>query len=230
MRTILNDLLNLFFPNQCLLCNKPLIDGEELICIKCVCDLPRINYHASETHNPAEQLFMNNINIVHANSFLRYEKGGQVQKLIHALKYHDRKELGYILGRLAATELQKEGSPLCKTDLLLPVPLHPKKQKQRGYNQSEWIAKGLNSVYGTPINTSALRRSQKSETQTQKSVYNRWINVKDIFSVANTNQLKDKHILLIDDVITTGSTISGCTKALSAVPGLQISVFSIAIT
>ena len=229
MPTILNDILNLFFPNLCRLCKKPLIDGENQICLNCLYDLPRTNFHKIKTLNPAEQLFMDNPNIVHAYSFLYYGKGGNVQKLIHSLKYYDNKELGYLLGRQAALGLQKANSPLCKTELLLPVPLHPRKQKQRGYNQSEWIALGLSSVWNTPINMSVLQRTKESDTQTHKAIYNRWINVKDIFAVQNTNELKGKHILLIDDVITTGSTIRGCIKALHIVPGLQISVFSIAI-
>ncbi|SEF58540.1 comF family protein [Parabacteroides chinchillae] len=229
MPTILNDILNLFFPNLCRLCKKPLIDGENQICLNCLYDLPRTNFHKIKALNPAEQLFMDNPNIVHAYSFLYYGKGGNVQKLIHSLKYYDNKELGYLLGRQAALELQKVNSPLCKTELLLPVPLHPRKQKQRGYNQSEWIALGLSSVWNTPINMSVLQRTKESDTQTHRTTYNRWINVKDIFAVQNTDELKGKHILLIDDVITTGSTISGCIKALHVVPGLQISVFSVAI-
>lgn len=228
MLKILNDILNLFFPNLCLLCKTPLIDGEKQICLNCLSDLPKTDYH-KQALNPAEQLFMGKANIIHAYSFLHYEKGGHVQKLIHSLKYHDNKEIGYILGRQAALELQKVNSPLCQTDFLIPVPLHPQKQKQRGYNQAEWIALGLSSVWHTPVNTTTLCRTKKTDTQTRKSVYNRWINVKDIFFAQNINELEDKHILLIDDVITTGSTISGCTDALSSVSGLQISVFSLSI-
>lgn len=120
---IFNEILNLFFPNLCLICHKPLIDGERQICIKCLCDLPRTGYHKIKD-NPVEQLYFGKCNIEHATAYLRYEKGGAVQKIVHSLKYHGNKEIGYIIGREIALELKADGSPLCKMDLLIPVPLH----------------------------------------------------------------------------------------------------------
>ena len=127
MPTTWNNLLNLFFPNLCKICKRPLVEGEEQICLKCLCDLPHTGYHQL-VNNPVEQLFIGKNRIEYATAYLRYEKGGKVQSLIHSLKYHDNKELGYLLGRQIARELQADHSPICTVDLLIPVPLHPRKK------------------------------------------------------------------------------------------------------
>lgn len=227
--SIWSNLLALLFPNLCLLCKEPLVQGEAQICLRCLADLPRTGYHRAEQQNPAEQLFAGNPQVHQAYSFLYYTKGGGVQKLIHALKYHENRELGYLLGRLAAQELLHAGSALCGVDLLVPIPLHPKRLRERGYNQAEWIAKGLNAVWKTPINTTAVCRTQGNDTQTRKNVYDRWINTQNVFSITNPAELEGKNILLVDDVITTGSTISGCVSVLSTIPDVQIKLFSLGI-
>ena len=217
MRKIFNDLLHLFFPKLCMLCQTPLVGGEEHICLKCLCDLPRTGHNFLE-ENPATYLFGGKVPVYHAAAFLHYEKGGHVQQLIHSLKYHDNREIGFRLGRMAGLRYQK-AILSDRPDLLLPVPLHPKKRKQRGYNQSEWIARGLNS----------LRRTKETETQTHKQTYDRWLNMQNIFSVVDREVLAGKHILLIDDVITTGSTIGACAEALLTIPGVRVSVLAIAM-
>lgn len=122
------------------------------------------------------------------------------------------KSWGYLLGRQIARELQADHSPICTVDLLIPVPLHPRKKQQRGYNQSEWIASGIRSIWDIPIDTQSLARTTHTSTQTRKAIYDRWLNVCSIFNVIHPESLKNKHILLIDDVITTGATISACAK------------------
>lgn len=228
MPTIWNNLLNLFFPNVCKLCRRPLVAGEEQVCLKCLCDLPHTGYH-KQTDNPVEQLFFGKNRIEHATAYLRYEKGGKVQTLIHSLKYHDNQELGYLLGRQMARELQADHSPIGSVDLLLPVPLHPRKKRQRGYNQSEWIASGIRSVWNIPIDTRSLIRVTYTNTQTRKAVYDRWLNVRSIFQVIHPESLQGKHVLLIDDVITTGATLSACAQALSAIPGIRISILALSV-
>jgi ComF family protein len=146
-----------------------------------------------------------------------------------SLKYHDNKELGYLLGRQIARELQADHSPICTVDLLIPVPLHPRKKRQRGYNQSEWIASGIRSIWDIPIDTQSLARTTHTSTQTRKAIYDRWLNVCSIFNVIHPESLKNKHILLIDDVITTGATISACAKALSGIPGIRISILALSV-
>lgn len=139
------------------------------------------------------------------------------------------KSWGYLLGRQIARELQADHSPICTVDLLIPVPLHPRKKRQRGYNQSEWIASGIRSIWDIPIDTQSLARTTHTSTQTRKAIYDRWLNVCSIFNVIHPESLKNKHILLIDDVITTGATISACAKALSGIPGIRISILALSV-
>ena len=228
MPTIWNDLLDLFYPNLCKLCGKKLIEGEELICLRCLCDLPHTGFH-KRPDNPVEQLLAGKVPIEHGTAFLHYEKGGKTQRLMHSLKYYDHPEIGFLLGRQAARELLSDRSPLCEVDLLIPVPLHPHKKKKRGYNQSERIAAGINSILAVPVCTNCVTRITQTDTQTHRSVYDRWQNVCSIFSVTNPEALKNKHILLIDDVITTGATITACAQALQKVPGIRISVLALSV-
>lgn len=224
---IWTDLLNLFYPNLCLLCKEPLIQGEEHICSYCLYQLPQTGFHLID-NNPAEQLFAGKFPIEHASSFLYYAKGGNTQKLIHSLKYKDNKKLGYYLGKLAAQTLSQT-TYYNDIDLLVPVPLHPDRLKSRGYNQSEWIARGIASVLCRPTDSTSLQRIKKTTTQTRKSVFDRWTNVQDIYQIQSTLNFTDKHILLIDDVITSGSTIGAAAEVILKVPGTRISILSIAI-
>lgn len=227
MRKTLSNLLDLFFPKLCLLCNDPLLGGEEHFCLKCLCNLPRTGFDYLK-ENPATHLFTGKVAINHAAAFLHYDRGGHVQQLIYELKYNDNKEIGFRLGRMAGLHYhQVILSDL--PDLLVPVPLHTKKKKKRGYNQSEWIARGINSLLKLPIDTTSLCRIRHTDTQTKKPVYDRWLNVQEVFTVCTPQALEGKHILLIDDVITTGSTLGACAQALLAVPGVRVSVLAVAI-
>lgn len=224
---IWSDLLNLFYPNLCLLCKEPLIQGEEHICSYCLYKLPQTGFHLLD-NNPAEQLFIGKFPVEHASSFLYYTKGGNTQKLIHSLKYNNNKELGYYLGKLAAQTLMQTN--YCNDiDLLVPVPLHPNRLKSRGYNQSEWIANGIASLLCKSIDSTSLQRIKKTTTQTSKSVFNRWSNVQDIYNVQSTLNFTGKHILLVDDVITSGATTGAAAEAILKVPNTRISILSIAI-
>ena len=211
------------------------MEGEEHICTGCLCDLPYTHFREYE-NNAVAQLFADRIPVVAATAPFYFEQGGRIQTLIHALKYHDNKELGYYLGRQTALDLSgkeknffvPEGGP--PVDILIPVPLHSRKQRQRGYNQSEWVARGLSSVLHLPVETAAIRRVKSNETQTHKQLYERWENVQDVFALTATAHLEGKHVLLIDDVITTGSTIGVCAETLLTVPGIHVSILGIAVT
>ena len=178
-RMILNDLLNLFYPRLCLLCQRSLMEGEEHICLHCSNHLPYTHFTDMET-NPVCLLLQGKTSFVAATALLHFTKGGSGQKLIHSLKYHGNKKLGYELGRMAATTYRETGL-FDTVDLLLPVPLHPKRMRQRGYNQSEWIAYGIRSVTGIAVDTSPLSRIKKTESQTRKQIFERSENVEDIF-------------------------------------------------
>ena len=210
-----------------MLCQTPLVGGEEHICLKCLCELPRTGHNFLE-ENPATYLFGGKVPVYHAAAFLHYEKGGHVQQLIHSLKYHDNREIGFRLGRMAGLRYQKRSCQTART-FSSPSRSIPKAERSAAYNQSEWIARGLNTLLKLPIDTTSLRRTKETETQTHKQTYDRWLNMQNIFSVVDREVLAGKHILLIDDVITTGSTIGACAEALLTIPGVRVSVLAIAM-
>ena len=223
----INDLLLLFYPRLCILCENRLTEDEQYICLHCFCDLPRTNYHKRQ-HNPTLKLFAGMLQINKIITFLLFEKDGKVQRLIHSIKYYDNKQLAEYLGRIAAIEMKTDGL-LKGIDMLIPVPLHPRKKRKRGYNQSEWIAKGIETVCQCPIENDVLYRIIDTDSQTRKTIYERHRNMEEIFSLKNADTLRGKHILLIDDVITTGATINSCIKTLSVIPDLRISIFSLSV-
>ncbi|MDR3268913.1 MAG: ComF family protein [Tannerella sp.] len=227
MWTIWNDLLQLFYPRQCLLCENLLIEGEKQICLYCLCDLPHTNYH-KRPDNPMAGLYAGIPQIGETTAFLFFEKEGYTQTLIHALKYYGNKQLAEQLGRSASLKMKPDGF-FHDIDCLIPVPLHPKKERRRGYNQSEWIARGIASVYQWPVNREILCRNIHTATQTRKSRYERHLNVEKIFTVKDSRALAGKHVLLIDDVVTTGATTIACIETLAKVPDIRISVFALAI-
>ena len=227
MTNTLVNLVNLFFPNLCLLCGRPLVKNEQFICLYCHCNLAKTNYHTNK-RNVAYDLFSGFTKVNEVTAYLFFEKEGLTQQLIHSLKYYGNKELAAYLGRTAALELKTEGI-YASIDTILPIPLHPKKEKRRGYNQSEWIAKGFASIYGCNIDQKRLKRNTNTQSQTLKSVYDRHVNVENIFEINNPEYLYGKHILLIDDVLTTGATISSCIEALILAPDIKISIFALSI-
>lgn len=220
-------LLHLFFPRTCVVCHTPLIEGEECICTRCNLELPRTQYHLRK-ENPVEHLFWGKFPLERATAYFFYQKGSDYRKVLHQLKYNGRKEVGAVMGRYLAAELQPDGF-FQGIDVLIPVPLHPSKQKARGYNQSEWLAKGISQVTGIPLDTDSVLREKSTETQTRKSVYERWENVEGIFRLRHPNNLAGKHVLIVDDVLTTGSTLTACADAVCATKGVCISVLALAM-
>lgn len=227
MKKAFKDLLNLFFPELCLLCGTTLIEGEQHICLHCLNDLHYKHYVGQdEIHS----FFWGKSAILGLESFLVFEKDGIVQQLIHELKYHNNKKLASYLGRLAFLQYKNNTDPICDVDLLLPVPLHPKKLRMRGYNQSEWIAKGIASVIHVPIETALLARKVHTETQTSRKTFERWKNMEDVFELkGDSSLLQNKRVLLVDDVLTSGSTFNACANVLEEIPGIKLSAFSLAM-
>lgn len=223
----LSAFLSLFFPRCCVVCDRPLAKGEQCICTVCNMKLPRTDYHL-RTDNPVEQHFWGKLPLERATSFFFYRKGSDFRKILHQLKYGGQKEIGATMGRYMATELLSSGF-FQDIDVLIPVPLHKKKQKLRGYNQSEWIARGISGVTGIPIDTESIARQKNTETQTRKSMIERWENVDGTFYLTHADALSGKHILLIDDVLTTGSTTVACASVLLETEGIRISVLTLAV-
>lgn len=217
--------INLLYPRVCAACGNSLFRSEELICTYCINNLPRTHFHRySDT--ALDKVFWGRTNLRHTTALFYFSKKGRVQHLIHQLKYKGRQDVGIFLGKLLGRELKQDGVE--DFQVIIPVPLHPSKQRKRGYNQSELFGKGLSESLGIPCDIDSFRRVVASETQTRKSRFARYENVKEIFRVEKTENIEGKHILLVDDVITTGSTLESCANILLQVPGCQVSVASIA--
>ncbi len=228
VKFILNSLLGLFYPDYCVGCGEPLVSGEHYICTNCVADLP-YTYFNDSRKNLVNELFWGRITkLDRSYSLCYFKKKSSLQKLLHSLKYKNRPEVGQELGIFLANELKKVD--LTDFDILLPVPLHPKKEKKRGYNQSTKIAEGIAQVISKPIDTRSVVRRVFTETQTKKGKIERWENVKDIFQVKKPQKLTGKHILIVDDVITTGATIEALASVIEReVEDVKISITSVAI-
>ena len=227
LREIFHAVFDLFYPNICACCGESLMRGEECICLSCLYDLPR-TYFTDFTHNEAAMRFWGKIPFVRATAFYYFAKGTSFRSLLHQFKYHGHKEIGKYLGKIAGTELHKEYF-FDNIDLIIPVPLHPRKEHRRGYNQSEWIAMGLSEQTGIPYSRKHVRRIIDNETQTDKTAYERHQNTIGIFEALKTKQLANKHILLVDDVLTTGSTLEACAHAFHAIPNIKISIFALSM-
>lgn len=223
----LKSFIELFFPNLCLICGESLVTGETQLCLKCQNKIPKTNYHLLPD-NPVEKRFWGKVPVASASSFYFFQKGSDYQKIIHELKYRGNKQIGEILGKLAAVDLL-ENPEYQHIDWIVPVPLHPKKLAKRGYNQSELICNGISAILEKPVNVSNLCRLQENTTQTKKSVYERYKNTKGIFQLKNPQEFRDKHILLVDDVLTTGSTLEACIQTLLIAENIKISVFTLAV-
>jgi ComF family protein len=223
---LINDFMSLIYPRRCEACGDHLFKHEKFICNYCQLNLPTNNYHL-DPENRLVQVLAGRVPLVHGLCFYLFEKSGKVQKLLHAIKYQDQKELGEYLGKMYATSLLNANCT-GDIDLVLPVPLHHNKLKVRGYNQSEWYARGLASTLNRQLDVDSLVRIKETATQTKKKKYQRWENVDGIFELKAAEKLEHKHVLLVDDVVTTGATIEAAWQVLKPVKGLKISVASIA--
>jgi ComF family protein len=222
---MLNDFFNLIFPKICFACNGDLLKQEEVICTSCQFSLPKTNYHLDED-NPLTKIFWGRVGVKNVAAYYYFKKGGRVQNLLHQTKYKGAKQVGERIGELYGFDLQKSNW-IETVDYIIPVPLHSKKLKKRGYNQSEYFARGLSKSTNKSLETTILYRKKHSETQTKKSRFNRWENVSEIFDVKNMEKLEGKHILLVDDVITTGATLEASVKVLLKV-NCRVSIVTIA--
>lgn len=224
---LLNDILNLFFPNCCIICNKMLTGNEIQLCLHCINDIPRTNFHLLPD-NPVEKRFWGKVKIEKGTSYFYFRKGSSFQSLMHALKYKGNQQIGIRMGKYAAAELHESGF-FTDIDYIVPVPLHPQKLRKRGYNQSERIAQGVSEITNLPIDITSLIRTNENATQTRKSIFERFTNTSGIFKIENKNTLINKHILLIDDVLTTGSTLEACIHQLQSIQGIKVSILTLAI-
>ncbi len=211
----------LFFPKNCEACGTNLLKNENFLCTDCLYHIPKTKFH-TEKDNPMNRLFYGITNISYATAFFYFLKASKYRTLIHKLKYKGQKEIGIELGRMAGREIT--GSFFDETNLIIPVPLHPAKKRIRGYNQSEMIAQGISEITGKELRTDILLRTKFTETQTKKNLEERRKNVGSAFKVVKPEYLTGKHILLIDDVVTTGSTLIACADELLKTENVKVSV------
>ncbi|QHS61792.1 ComF family protein [Chitinophaga agri] len=224
MKSLLSSLLHLFFPHTCEGCSMELTQTEAILCLRCHRRLPFTGFQHI-TGNPVEKIFMGRTPVAHATATCYYRKGSLLQQLIYQFKYKQREDIAAHLGRQMGLALQ-QSHWLYETDCVVPVPIHPSKMRQRGYNQAAVLASGINAVTRQPV-FDVLTRNHHSSSQTSKGRLLRWENVSASFSLQHDTDLKDRHVLLVDDVITTGATIEACSRLLINA-GARVSVCTLA--
>jgi len=223
---ILDDFVSLFFPNCCLACHDSLVKGEEFICTQCMIEMPMTNYH-HDNSNSLKSRLMGRVQLGYALALFKFSKSGRVQQILHALKYKNQPEVGVMLGKLYGERMKQAGLS-GEFDLIVPVPLHPSRERKRGYNQSAKFAQGLSEKLTIPVKTDLLERVTKTKTQTRKSKLGRWENVSEVFRIKNGDAAAGKRILLVDDVVTTGATLEACANTIHQISSAPISIACIA--
>ena len=221
-------LLDLIAPRLCVVCGHRLSVTEEVICSKCNFHLPRTGFHRNAYDNEMAKMFWGQIPIERATAFFYYEPHAETANIIYELKYKNRPEIGSIVGRMLAKEIQPSGF-FDGIDGIVPVPLAKKRQRQRGYNQSEEIAQGISEITGLPVFKKVVRRSRFEGSQTNKGRWERHENVEKVFECIDSETVSNRHLLLIDDVVTTGATCIACAKELCKAGGVRISILSLGL-
>ncbi len=225
---LLNDFTHLFFPHICAGCGTDIINKESPLCLRCLHDLPVTNFHL-HANNPVEKTFWGRIPLVAGTAFTYFTKDSLVQELLHQLKYKGNKDIGIFLGQLVGQRI-KISNRFTDIDLLLPLPLFAARQKKRGYNQAALICEGMSAAMQVPIAAEALTRLSATETQTKKNRTQRWQNMEGRFFARDTGTLSGKHILLVDDVVTTGATLEACGQEILTVKNTRLSIATLAFT
>lgn len=228
-KSLFRDFLRILFPKCCPICHKALVDGEEFLCLECLWKIPRTDYQFKPENELIRKIVDIKAPIEKAAAFFFYKNNNPYSRLIRDAKYNDRPQINRLLARRYATELQSSGF-FDDIDIIIPIPIHWLKKLRRGYNQTEYISHGLSDVTGITVAYN-LRAAKRHKTQTHKTGKERQTTLQNIFVVDNPDELAGKHVLLVDDVITTGSTIVTCARVLhEAVADLKLSVLSLATT
>lgn len=224
---MLHDLLSIIFPQLCIHCGEPLVGSERALCTACLCNIGWL-HNAAHPGNSTEQRLSGRIPFQAAASLLSFKKGSVTQDIVHHIKYYKCTRLAHQYGKLFGEELRDSGR-FSDIDCLVPVPLHWWRRLRRGYNQSQLICEGIAEILHCPVSAHNLYRRRHTSSQTHKNHQERIDNMARAFRVRHPEKFEGKHILLVDDVLTTGATTEACYHALQAVPGLRISVATLSI-
>jgi ComF family protein len=225
-REIKDAILQLFFPHLCAGCGSDLLNEESSLCLSCAADLPETNFFA-HPGNPVEKMMWGRLPFVDAAAGYYFTKESLMQRLIHQFKYNGNKELGLQLGRMIGKYIVQSGR--FNADILVPLPLYPEKEKKRGYNQATLLCEGMADVMGVPVVKNAIIRGKYTETQTKKGRTERWQNMEGKFVLQDSGAVEDKHVLLVDDVITTGATAEACGIELLKGENTRLSIAMLCI-
>jgi ComF family protein len=220
-------LFHLFYPHVCIGCGSDVIDAESFLCLECINDLPHTNF-AMHANNPVEKIFWGRVAITNAMSEFYFSKTSIIQNLIHEFKYKGNREVGHYLGNFMGKSILNSNR-FNDINAIIPLPLFEKKEKKRGYNQAEILCNGISEITNSPVIKKNVTRIVHTETQTKKGRIQRWENVEKIFSIAQPKKLEGKHILLVDDVITTGATLESCATEILKIENVRLSIATLAM-
>lgn len=223
---IIHSFSHLFFPHNCAGCGNDIVSEGQLLCMKCISQLPLTGFEM-HADNPIEKNFWGKLNIQHASSLLYFSKDSFLQNLLHQFKYKGKKEVGFYFGKMMGNVILKSNR-FKNIDTLIPLPLFFSKEKKRGYNQATILCEGMSAVMHLPILKNAVIRSIATETQTKKNRIERWQNIDGKFEIKDFTSLKNKHVLLVDDVITTGATLEACAMAIQNAENTKVSIATLA--
>jgi ComF family protein len=222
LKALKDSLLHLAFPHVCEGCGTDNLQAEHLLCIRCLSYLPKTNFHL-HANNPIEKIFWGRIALSQATAQYYFTKESMMQRLMHQFKYKGNKEVGIYLGRLMGLAMA-ESNRFSTVDALIPLPLHKSKEHKRGYNQAALLCEGLSGVLNKPTLNNVVTRTAYTETQTRKNRIQRWQNMEGKFELINPSVIENKHLLLVDDVVTTGATLEACGTELLKAKNVQLSI------
>jgi ComF family protein len=226
LKEIKDSFLHLLFPHVCTGCGNDILNEETVLCMRCIDAMPETNFEM-HPNNPVEKIFWGRLPLVGATAQFYFTKESLMQHLMHQFKYKANRELGLQLGRIMGEQVKKSGR--FAVDALVPLPLFPVKEKRRGYNQATVLCEGMAESMGIPVLDKAITRPQHTETQTKKGRIERWKNMEGKFILSNPDTIRNKHLLLVDDVVTTGATFEACGNELLKAENVKLSLASLCI-